>query len=136
MAKSNTPPAGTEKVKSAAGSFDFDGATGETFAGLNILKLEKGQAAGPFVLQRTEQMTKSGKNKKMRPVTVYITTDSTGMEVRMPIAAGFTSKAKDAKLAIGDTFALKRETEDYQSKYGKKDCASYILKVLARAGSK
>jgi hypothetical protein len=119
----------------AKGSIDFDGASGEEFSGLNILKLEKGEAAGPFVLRTIKENQLLGKAPKKdkkdtrKPVTVYIATFN-GKEVRMPIAAAFTMKAKDANLSIGDTFLVKR-LDDYTSDFGTV-CKGYALKVTER----
>ncbi len=140
MAKKNSKAAGTENAgltdekKNAMGveSFNFDDAEGETFAGLNIVKLKAGEADGPFVLKEILPNQKLGTNKKMKPVDVYVGTKA-GVQVRMPIAASFTQKAKDAKLAVGDTFAVKRDADYIAKKYGKQNCASYQLKVLTRA---
>lgn len=121
----------------------FNQLGGETFAGLNVLKLLPGQAAGPFTLkeilpnQRLGDEEK-GKNKK-KPVDVYVATDAEGTEVRMPVAASFVGKAKDAKLSVGDKFAVMRG-ENYKTKFDGKNSpprgASYALKIIERAKAK
>jgi hypothetical protein len=94
----------------------FDQTEGEVYAGLNILKLEKGEAAGPFALREIKSAQLLGKPPKKgakdtrKPVDVYVA-DFSGREVRMPIAAAFTMKAKDAKLSPGDTFLVRRSSE-------------------------
>ena len=113
----------------------FDAIEGELYAGLNILKLKPGEAAGPFILKNIlfEQdlsPTSKGKKKKMEPVDVYVA-EFAGKEIRMPIAAGFTAKAKDANLSIGDKFLVKR-VDDYVSKDWGTKGAGYELKIIAR----
>lgn len=113
----------------------FQKTQGELFAGLNILKLKAGEAAGPFILKNILLQQKLGKDKKMKPVDVYVA-DHDGLELRMPAAASFIGKAKDSNLGVGDTFLVYRDEQDYTSNFGKKDCASYQIKVTARASKK
>jgi hypothetical protein len=119
----------------------FDSTKGETFSGLNILKLDKGEAAGPFVHLRVKEGQilgkpridkKTGKDER-KPVDVYVATHD-GREVRMPIAAAFTMKAKEANLQPGDVYLVRR-SEDYTSDFGTV-CKGYELKVTARAPKK
>ena len=113
----------------------FDTAKGEKFAGLNILKLKPGEAAGPFVLVnilRDQQLGDS--KKKMKPVDVYVASFG-NQEVRMPVAASFVGKAMDSKLGIGDTFLVKR-LEDYTDKKYGRECHAYALNITARANRK
>lgn len=142
---------GTEPVKKGmkVGGLFMDAAAfnnlgGETFAGLNILKLLPGQAAGPFTLTKILPNQKlgdddGGKKGKKKPVDVYVAVDDDKTEVRMPVAASFVGKAKDAKLAVGDTFAVMRG-ENYKTKFDGKNSeprgASYLLKILSRASKK
>ncbi len=113
----------------------FRALNGEKFAGLNILKLEPGTGGGPFTLTKIlpKQDLGGGAGKgKRKPVDVYVAEDSAKVEVRMPIAASFTGKAKDAKLAIGDSFAVFRQDDYTSKKFGSK-CASYEITVTGRA---
>ena len=114
----------------------FTALTGEKFAGLRILKLEPNQGAGPFTLKEilANQDLNQDKKKKMSPVDVYVATDAAG-EIRMPVAASFVGKARDAKLAPGDSFAVFR-TEDYKSKTFKTEAKGYNITVIARAKKK
>lgn len=138
MARKNTSaPAGTESVpvsKIFMNADAFRNLGGETYAGLNIVKLNPGQAAGPFKITEilfNQDLGSTGKKKK-KPVDVYCATDSDGVAVRLPVAASLTQKLKDAKVSIGDEIAILRG-DDYTSKvYGTKG-ASYELKVLKRA---
>lgn len=143
MAKRNEI-SGTEKMASddlRKGSLVFDGSQfdnmeGETFAGLNILKLEPGQAAGPIKITEILLNQKLGKDsaaKKRKPVDVYCG-ESNGVKMRLPVAASFVMKAKEAKIGPGDVIAIKRE-QDYTSQF-KTRGASYHLKVISRASSK
>jgi hypothetical protein len=121
-----------------------DAFDGETFAGLNILKLEEGKAAGPFAHVKTviQKMKKKGKIKPgedpEQDVEVFIATHLSDhrREFRMPIAAAFIKKAKeDAKLEAGDVYLVKR-TANYTDKVYKQTCQGFELKVLARAANK
>jgi hypothetical protein len=119
----------------------FDAAEGEVYAGLNLLKLEIGQADGPFIL--TEVLADQHLNDKFKSgVDVYVAKrcDRNGAPVastatvRMPASASFAQKCRDdAKLAIGDVFAVARDA-DYSSRQGRDDCKAYALKVFKRSG--
>jgi len=116
----------------------FRNMSGETFAGLNILKLEPGQAAGPLTITKillNQDLGSGGTGKrKKKPVDVYVANDPEGTEVRLPVAASLTMKLKDAKVGPGDVVAILRG-DDYKSKvYGTRG-ASYELKVLSRKNS-
>ncbi len=114
---------------------DFAAMGGEAYQGLNILKLQPGEGAGPFKLVKILPEQKLGKGSaasKRKPVDVYVAADGSGVEIRMPVAASFVGKAKDASLAVGDTFAVLR-TEDYESQFKTKG-AGYALRVISRAG--
>lgn len=121
----------------------FNKMGGETFAGLNVLKLLPGQAAGPFTLKTILLNQKLGDDvkgeKKKKPVDVYVAVDAENTEVRMPVAASFVGKAKDANLAVGDVFAVLRG-ENYKTKFdgknGEPRGASYALKIISRAKKK
>jgi len=138
MAKKNTPVAGitSEQVKTGTVIIDsaaFDSMEGETFTGLNILKLTPGQAAGPITIKEILLNQKLGKDsaaKKRKPVDVYVG-EFNRAQIRLPVAASFVGKAKDAKLKVGDVIAIKRG-DDYTSQF-KTRGASYELKVLTRA---
>jgi hypothetical protein len=112
---------------------EFDDTEGETFAGLNLLRLKQGEAAGPFVLKEILKNQKlGGDGAKRKPVDVYVATNK-GTEIRMPVAAAFIKKAVAAKLKAGDTFLVKRLEDYIAKKFGKQGCADYALKVTARA---
>lgn len=110
---------------------EFDELNGELYAGLNILKLNEGQATGAIQIVNIlrDQKLGKGKIKNSKPVDVYVGM-ANGIQVRCPIAASFVSKMKEANVKIGDTVAFKR-TEDYKSQFGVKG-AGYHVKVLAR----
>jgi hypothetical protein len=111
----------------------FDELEGETFAGLNILKLTPGQAAGPITITQillNQKLGKDAASKKRKPVDVYCG-QFNGIQMRLPVAASFVAKAKEANVSVGDVIALKREA-DYQSQF-KTTGASYVLKVISRA---
>ena len=114
------------------------GKSGEVMAGLNILKLEIGQVGGPFTLKKilANQTLGAGKAAKGRkPVDVYVA-EHNKMEIRMPVSASFVGKAKDAKLAVGDTFLVRRDPDYTSKEYGSRECKSYSLNITKRATSK
>lgn len=116
----------------------FRALQGERYTGLNILKLQPGQGAGPLEIVKilpNQDLGSTGKKKK-KPVDVYCAKDADGIELRLPVAQSLTQKLKDAKVGVGDKIAILRG-EDYVSKtYGNKG-ASFELTVLSRAsGSK
>lgn len=118
----------------------FDNLDGEKFLGLNILKIEKGQAAGPFILtevlrdQNLNKKKKLKKGEKPKLINVYVGQfNKTSM--RMPASASFTMKADENKLAVGDTYAIKR-VEDYPNPNGGKDGQGYELIIIERAKKK
>lgn len=111
------------------------GKSGEVLAGLNILKLNVGEVAGPFVLKKILLAQKLGTGKgadKRKPVDVYVS-EFNGQEIRMPVSASFVGKAKDANLAVGDTFLVRRDADYTSKEYGSRECKSYSLNVTARA---
>lgn len=101
----------------------------ETYGGLNILNISPGKSAGPFVLAEIlKDQTISKKIKK--PVDIYVGTHD-GIRFRMPAAASFVEKAKEAGLNFGDEFHVARD-EDYKSKYGTAGKA-YLIAITKRA---
>lgn len=134
QAVAETTTTGPASVKLTSSAFDTLG--GETYAGLNILKLAEGEAAGPFAYLKSVQQEIPAKGKrKASIVTVHVAEHISfpGREVRMPIAAAFLGKADDAKLAPGDIFAVRRGGDYIDKNYGQK-CQGFELKVLARSG--
>lgn len=125
-----------EQVKTGTVFIDasaFDQMEGEVFAGLNILKLNPGQAAGPITIKNILLNQKLGKDsaaKKRKPVDVYVG-EFNKAEIRLPVAASFLGKMKDAAVGVGDVIAIKRG-DDYTSQF-KTRGASYELKVISRA---
>ncbi len=116
----------------------FDSAEGELFAGLNIIKLEVGAAAGLFVFKElTPPRFLNDKFKKPIQTGVVQKCDKNGVpsgpDWALPASASMTQKVFDAKIAPGDVFAIAREN-DYTSKQGREDCKAYIVKVFKRSG--
>lgn len=127
------PAPGAVKTAVIFDAAKFDEMQGETFAGLNVLKLKKGEAAGPIEITEILLQQKLGKGKaaaKRKPVDVYCGKVA-GVACRLPCAASLVMKMKEAKVAVGDTVAIKR-LDDYETAFGNPG-ASYHLKVLARA---
>lgn len=116
----------------------FDNLQGETFAGLNVLKLAVGQTAGPLVVTRVlrdvpvSRKSKKEKGEKVRNVDKYFATAPNKTEYAMPISASFVLRAREAKLDVGDTFFLRRG-KDYKNPAFANKGASYELKITARA---
>ena len=107
---------------------EFLKADGETFGGLNILRLGVGQAAGKFTVTKVEKGVKL--SKKIKGTTDRYTARTVdGLEIGMPVSASFVDKARAAKLAVGDVIAVLRG-DDYESKFGRGDCHSYSIKVF------
>lgn len=116
----------------------FDSAEGEIFAGLNIIKMNVGEADGPFVFRQiTPPRFLNDKFKKPIQTGVVQRCNqdgvSSGPEWALPASASMTQKIFDARIAVGDIFAVAREA-DYTSKQGREDCKAYIVKVFKRSG--
>lgn len=115
----------------------FDSLSGEKFLGLNIIKLEIGEAGGPFVLigilkdQNLSKKVKLKKGQKPKLVDVYVGSHN-GSEIRMPASASFVEKAKSSRLAVGDTFAIKR-VANYPNPHGGKDGQGFELIIIERS---
>lgn len=131
-----------QKSQMKRGTFILEGAAAQAFnqaqevyTGLNILKLKVGETAGVFTLVKILKNQVLGglsAKRKTKPVDVYVATFE-GREIRMPIAASFTGKARDSKLAEGDKFMVRR-ADDYTSKeFGTRNCASYEIAITERA---
>lgn len=109
---------------------------GELFAGKVILNLKVGEAAGPFTLVdilKDQDLTPTGhRGKKMDPVDVYIGETVEGMKINMPVATAFVQKARDARLSLGDVFAVLR-TADYTSRAFKTEGKGYAIAIRSRA---
>lgn len=112
----------------------------QIFAGLNILKPKVGETHGPF---RLVDIAKGGfvpkptkKNKNPEAIDKYFGENlrNLGRRVSMPLADSFVGKCEDAKLAVGDLYAVKR-TSDYTNSQGNSGCKGYELFVLARVGT-
>lgn len=126
--------------KSGVKTFVLDasafGQTGEVLAGLNILTLAVGEVGGPFVLKKilkNQTLGAGAAAKKRKPVDVYVA-EHNKLEIRMPVSASFVGKAADAKLAVGDTFLVRRDPDYTSKEYGSRECKSYSLNITKRAG--
>jgi|HubBroStandDraft_2_1064218.scaffolds.fasta_scaffold00568_9 hypothetical protein len=109
---------------------DFLKADGRQLGGGNVLKLAIGGVAG--WLRVVEILPNQKLNKKMKgTVDVYVA-ELDGIQVRMPASLSFTAKAKEAKLKVGDEFAVAR-LEDYKSQHGRVDCHAYAIKLRPKA---
>lgn len=115
----------------------FDNLGGEKALGLNIIEVPVGQAAGPFRLVNILKDQNLNKKKKLAPgeapklIDIYVG-ESGGHQIRMPASASFILKAKDLKLSLGDTFAIKR-LADYPNPNGGKDGKDWHLVIIERS---
>lgn len=109
---------------------DFDNAQGESFVGLNLLKIGVGQSDGPFKVTSINKK-KFGEGSRAKELDQIMATKG-NTPYTLPIAASFLARVKDAKLKVGDSILIKR-TEDYTSEEGTEGCHSYLIKVTDRA---
>lgn len=129
-------------TKAMLKSFIVDAGTiardsGEVFAGLNVLKLEAGQAASGLVIAKIGVQVVKGRGKekgKTRELPSYAALAPDGIEYRLPLNRSFVDKAADAKLAVGDTITLIAEGA-YTSKDGNRGMG-FSLIVTARGKGK
>lgn len=109
----------------------WDGMSGQEFGGASgILDLKVGEVAGVFVYTGHQQVTTD-----LGETTVHTGLDEDNNQWRMPIQATFLRAVDQARLGMGDKFAVKRQ-EDQIKKRGKgagNPMAIYAIKVLERA---
>ena len=126
-----------ELKRLASENTNWEESEGETYGGgLNIVKIDQGATAGPFLLVKILKHQMLGKNTgktKKKPVDVYIAADANGREARMPVAASFRKAAEEGSLAVGDAFLIRRGTNYESKEWGTKNCAAYEVKILKRA---
>lgn len=98
----------------------------------DIMALEVDEIGGPFEYVGHQPMRLEDKD-----VTVHIGLTTEGTNMRLPISASFLRAVDQAKLAPGDTFAIKRN-DDVKKKNGKGKgnmMQIYSVKVLTKAAS-
>lgn len=109
----------------------WDEMAGQEFGGASgILDLKVGEVAGVFVYTGHQQVTTD-----LGETTVHTGLDEEGNQWRLPIQATFLRAVDQARLGMGDKFAVKRE-EDQIKKRGKgagNKMAIYAIKVVERA---
>ncbi len=139
-------PAGLERVPAEQSNIkpsfrvsaaELANVEGERFEGLNVLKLNEGEAADGLAISEigTQKVKGRGKEKgKVREIPSYAAKAPDGKTYRLPLNRSFIDKAVAASLAVGDTIALICEG-GYTSKDGNKG-TGYSLIVRARAGKK
>lgn len=115
----------------------FNALGGETFAGLNVLKLAVGQADGPFIFVefKAARILNAKYKTPIRTATAQRCDKlgapiSTAM-VELPACASMAGKIYDSDLQAGDVFFIGRGP-NYTSAKGRDDCNSYMLKVISR----
>jgi hypothetical protein len=104
------------------GGQEFGGAAG-------ILELKEGELAGVFTYTGHQEITTD-----LGATTVHTASDEDGTQWRMPIQATFLRAVDQARIGMGDKFAVKRE-EDVTKKRGKgagNPMAIYAIKVIER----
>lgn len=126
----SVPPVQANSATPLVNVADFHNAEGQTFGRGNILKLEIGQAAGPFAYKGTREIdTELGKTD------AHVGTDMRGTDWGLPLAASFVSQVEDGGLKAGDQFLVLREA-DVKKRKGKgkgNPMSIYRIKVTARA---
>lgn len=109
----------------------FDQLKGQEFGGQSdLLQMEQGECAGPFTYCGHSQIT-----TELGETTSHLAFDDNGDQIRLPIQATFLKAIDQARIQVGDTFAIKR-WEDQEKKKGKgagNMMAIYSVKVLSRA---
>lgn len=114
----------------------FDSLGGEVFAGLNILKLSQGEAAGPFrFLKAVEQDMPAKGKKKAETVICNVVAHLSfpNREIRLPLSASLSAKIDDAALKAGDVIAVRRVADYVSKNFAGQNCQGYELRVLARS---
>ena len=110
---------------------DWDGMEGQEFGGASgILELKPGEVAGVFTYTGHQQITTD-----LGETTVHTGLDEDGVQWRLPIQATFLRAVDQARIQMGDKFAVKRE-DDVEKKRGKgagKPMAIFAIKVVERA---
>jgi len=97
---------------------NWDAISGETYGGgSNYLKLEIGQADGPFAYVRTEEGVKLTEDSQPIDIPVGIRPD--GKEIRMPASAIFRANFIEAEVNKGEVFFVLR-LPDTEKKTGSK----------------
>lgn len=142
MAKNTNVTASTGISRAQLKSFIVEAGTlnreaGEVFSGMNVLKLQPGQAAQGMVIAKIGIQIVKGRGKekgKKREIPSYAAKAPDGTEYRLPLNRSFVDKAVEAKLAVGDTITLIAE-DAYVSKDGNKGMG-FSLIVTARAETK
>ncbi len=108
----------------------FDQAAGETAGGSSdILKLEIGEAAGPFEFVGFK--TVKGEDGDFEaPAAIAL---ATGAAIGLPLSASFKFQVKDLNIKRGSVFLIRREPDAIKKKgKGKgKEMQIYRLKLLS-----
>jgi len=109
----------------------WDEQEGQEFGGASgILELQVGEVAGPFTYTGHQNMT-----TELGDTTVHTGNDEEGNQWRLPIQATFLRAIDQARISMGDKFAVKR-LDDVKKKRGKgagNMMAIFAIKVLERA---
>lgn len=140
MAKKNEFAAASEEAAKLAGikpplmtAEAWDAVETPEYGGqADIIDLAVDEIGGPFTYIGHQPMNLEGKE-----VTVHIGQTETGNNMRLPISASFLRAVDQAKLAPGDTFAIKRN-DDVKKKngVGKGNMMQiFSVKVLTKAAS-
>lgn len=112
---------------------DFAALKGEVKTGAGYLKLEPGQAAGPFKFTRI--LAKQVLDPANEPVDLHEATDADGTPIRMPASAIFRGQMAELAVKPGDVFYVLRSPDVIKKKgRGKgRPMAAFVVKITARA---
>lgn len=121
-----------EKVRNYVMDPDkFDDLKGQEYGGQSdLLSIEAGECAGPFTYCGHSQIT-----TELGETTSHLAFNEDGDQIRLPIQATFLKAIDQARIAVGDVFAIKR-WDDQEKKKGKgagNMMAIYSVKVISRA---
>lgn len=111
----------------------WDAFDGQEFGGqAGIVDVKENEVAGPFTYTGHQEIVTD-----LGAVTVHTGTDDDGAQWRLPIQATFLRAVDQARLQMGDKFAIKRY-DDTVKKRGKgagNPMAIYAIKVLERSAT-
>jgi hypothetical protein len=86
---------------------NWDDIAGETYGGSsNYLKLEVGQADGPFAFVRIDEGIRL--TEESQPIDIPVAVRGDGKEIRMPASAVFRKNFEEAEVEEGEVFFVMR----------------------------
>lgn len=120
-----------QKLALAPGEkINWDAISGETYGGgSNYLKLEVGQADGPFAFLRTDEDVKLSEDSK--PIDIPVALNVEGKEIRMPAAQIFRSNFEEAEVNPGEVFFVLRMPDTVKKTGSKAQGAGKPMEVYS-----